>query len=59
MRQGLGSAPFWAVSLSTRGDESGTLSNVVTVRVDADSREVAEVTEEPIGEPPPEGDKPQ
>lgn len=58
VRQGLGSEPFWAVSLSTRGEAPGALADIVTVRVDANSGEVAEVTEERIDEPPPGGDEP-
>lgn len=63
VRQGLGSDPFWAISLSTRGRAPGTFADIVTVRVDANSGEVAEVTEEtldePLDEPSPEGDEPQ
>jgi hypothetical protein len=44
LRQGLGSKPFWIVSLSVPGDEGeNTFSRLALVRIDANTGEVAEV----------------
>ena len=43
LRQGLGSKPFWIVSLSIPGETEGTFKRIAVVRVDANSGEVEDV----------------
>jgi hypothetical protein len=43
LRQGLGSKPFWIVSLSIPGETEGTFSRLAVVRVDANSGKVEDV----------------
>jgi peptidase YpeB-like protein len=43
LRQGLGSKPFWIVSLSTPGPEQQTFRELAVVRVDANTGKVADV----------------
>ena len=45
LRQGLGSEPFWIVSLSIPGEREGTFRRIALVRVDANSGKVADVEE--------------
>jgi peptidase YpeB-like protein len=54
LRQGLGSKPFWIVSLSIPGETEGTFKRVAVVRVDANSGEVEDVER---GRPAPSGDE--
>jgi hypothetical protein len=42
LRQGLGSKPFWIVSLSIPGEREGTFRRIAVVRVDANSGKVAD-----------------
>jgi hypothetical protein len=44
LRQGINSKPFWIVSLSVPGERADTFSRLATVRVDAHTGEVEEVT---------------
>jgi len=43
LRQGLGSKPFWIVSLSIPGEQEGTFQQLTVVRVDANSGKVEDV----------------
>jgi hypothetical protein len=43
LRQGIQSQPFWIVSLSVPGSEENTFRRLATVRIDANTGEVAEV----------------
>jgi hypothetical protein len=43
VRQGIGSKPFWAVSLSIPGHQSGTFRKLTVVKVDANTGKVASV----------------
>jgi uncharacterized membrane protein YkoI len=43
LRQGLGSEPFWIVSLSIRGDTEGTFRRLAVVRIDANTGKVTDV----------------
>jgi hypothetical protein len=43
LRQGIESKPFWIVSLSIPGEREETFERLATVRVDANTGEVAEV----------------
>jgi hypothetical protein len=43
LRQGVGSKPFWIVSLSVPGDREGTFERIAFVHVDANSGKVEEV----------------
>ena len=43
LRQGLGSRPFWIVSLSIPGEREDTFRRLAVVRVDANSGKVADV----------------
>ena len=43
LRQGLGSKPFWIVSLSIPGETEGTFKRIAVVRVDANGGEVEDV----------------
>lgn len=43
LRQGLGSNPFWVVSLSIPGDREDTFKQIAVVRVDANSGKVEDV----------------
>jgi hypothetical protein len=43
LRQGIGSEPFWIVSLSIPGEREDTFRRLATVRVDANDGEVVEV----------------
>lgn len=43
LRQGLGSNPFWIVSLSIPGETEDTFEQIAVVRVDANSGKVEDV----------------
>ena len=43
LRQGLGSRPFWIVSLSIPGEREDTFRQIAVVRVDANSGKVEDV----------------
>lgn len=43
LRQGLGSKPYWVVSLSIPTDEKDVFSELALVRIDANSGEVESV----------------
>jgi hypothetical protein len=43
LRQGVGSKPFWIVSLSIPGDTEGSFERIAFVHVDANSGKVEEV----------------
>jgi hypothetical protein len=43
LRQGLGSNPFWIVSLSIPGEQEDTFERLAVVRIDANSGEVEDV----------------
>jgi Peptidase propeptide and YPEB domain len=43
LRQGLGSRPFWIVSLSIPGETDDTFKQIAVVRVDANTGEVEDV----------------
>jgi hypothetical protein len=43
LRQGLGSNPFWIVSLSIPGEAEDTFEQIAVVRVDANSGKVEDV----------------
>jgi hypothetical protein len=43
LRQGLGSEPFWIVSLSIPGEREDTFERIAVVRVDANNGEVEDV----------------
>jgi hypothetical protein len=45
LRQGLGSKPFWIVSLSIPGEREDTFRRIAVVRVNANSGKVADVEE--------------
>jgi hypothetical protein len=45
LRQGLGSKPFWVVSLSRPGERPGTFSALAVVRIDANTGKVASAEE--------------
>jgi hypothetical protein len=44
LRQGIQSEPFWIVSLSVPGEREDTFRRLATVRVDANTGKVEEVT---------------
>jgi hypothetical protein len=52
LRQGLGSKPFWIVSLSIPGEAEGTFKRIAVVRVDANTGKVEDVDR---GRPAPSG----
>ena len=43
LRQGIGSEPFWIVSLSVRGSREDTFRQLTFVRIDANTGKVADV----------------
>jgi hypothetical protein len=43
LRQGLGSKPFWIVSLSIPGETEGTFERIAVVRVNANTGKVEDV----------------
>jgi peptidase YpeB-like protein len=50
LRQGLGSKPFWIVSLSIPGEREDTFRQLAVVRVDANSGKVEDVERgRPVG----------
>ncbi len=53
LRQGLGSKPFWIVSLSIPGEAEGTFKRIAVVRVDANTGKVEDVDR---GRPAPSGE---
>lgn len=43
LRQGINSRPFWIVSLSIPGTQSGTFSELAVIRIDANTGKVEDV----------------